>query len=61
MKLEKLILATITTDASRVQSGQNVFVCNTTEEGDAVAAELEAILDGIAHKLSNDVYIIVKH
>ncbi|WP_347549834.1 hypothetical protein ABFG93_20415 [Pseudalkalibacillus hwajinpoensis] len=61
MIFEKAILATVTLDASRVPVGANVFVCVSDEEMNSVAADLEAILDGIAHKLSNDVYIIVKH
>ncbi|WP_270179070.1 capping complex subunit for YIEGIA [Alkalihalobacillus sp. CinArs1] len=61
MILEKAILAAITDSVHKVPVGANVFVCDTKAEMDKVAAELEAILDGIAHKLSNDVYIIVKH
>lgn len=61
MILEKMILAAITNSVNKVPVGGNVFVCDSKEEMDKVAAELEAILDGIAHKLSNDVYIIVKH
>ncbi|KMM38141.1 capping complex subunit for YIEGIA [Guptibacillus hwajinpoensis] len=61
MTLEKLILAAVTLSGSKVPVGANVFVCETKDEMDQVAADLEAILDGIAHKLSNGVYIIVKH
>ncbi|MGA9288545.1 MAG: hypothetical protein WBV93_09410 [Anaerobacillus sp.] len=61
MIIEKAILATVTLSASKVPVGANIFVCDTNEEMDRVASDLEAILDGIAHKLSNNVYIIVKH
>ncbi len=61
MIIEKAILATVTLSANKAPVGANVFVCDTNEEMDHVAADLEAILDGIAHKLSNNVYIIVKH
>lgn len=61
MMLEKYILAAITTDASKVSGGTPVFTCKTKEEMELVAANLEAILDGIAHGLSENLYIIVKH
>ncbi|WP_226657401.1 capping complex subunit for YIEGIA [Guptibacillus hwajinpoensis] len=61
MKIEKAILATVTHSISKAPVGANVFVCESEEEMNKVAADLEAILDGIAHKLSNGVYIIVKH
>lgn len=61
MIFEKAILAAVTDSIKKVPVGSNVFVCESNDEMDKVAAELEAILDGIAHKLSNDVYIIVKH
>ena len=61
MKLEKAILATVTHSINKAPVGANVFVCESEEEMNGVAADLEAILDGIAHKLSNGVYIIVKH
>ncbi|MDO6655366.1 hypothetical protein [Anaerobacillus sp. 1_MG-2023] len=61
MIIEKAILATVTLSLSQAPVGANVFVCESQDEMDGVAADLEAILDGIAHKLSNGVYIIVKH
>ncbi|MCM3586491.1 hypothetical protein M3182_12175 [Mesobacillus maritimus] len=61
MNLEKYILATITTNRNKVGSGLGVFYCDTKEEMETVTANLEAILDGIAHLLSEDLYVIVKH
>ncbi|MFS0781370.1 capping complex subunit for YIEGIA [Bacillus sp. 1P06AnD] len=61
MVIEKFILAVVTTDKEKVPVAQTVFHCGTIEEMDTFAVNLEAILDGIAHKLSEDVYIIVKH
>ncbi|WP_371018596.1 capping complex subunit for YIEGIA [Pseudalkalibacillus sp. JSM 102089] len=61
MIIEKAILATVTLSLAQAPVGANVFVCESQDEMDGVAADLEAILDGIAHKLSNGVYIIVKH
>jgi len=61
LKIEKAILATVTQSVAKAPFGANIFVCDSEEEMDGVAADLEAILDGIAHKLSNGVYIIVKH
>ncbi|MDR4888731.1 hypothetical protein DZB84_11390 [Bacillus sp. HNG] len=63
MNIEKFILAAITMEPSKVNvsGGTPVFSCSSKEELDSVAASLEAILDGIAHEISKNVYIIVKH
>jgi hypothetical protein len=61
MILEKYILAVVTTNANKVPSGTTVFQCETKQEMEKIAANLEAILDGIAHALTDDLYIIVKH
>ncbi|MFT4413110.1 capping complex subunit for YIEGIA [Fredinandcohnia humi] len=63
MMMEKYILAAITTNSAKVSvsGGAPVFACPTKPEMEHVAANLEAILDGIAHELSEDLYIIVKH
>lgn len=61
MILEKAILATITTNKNKVTAGHSIFICESKEEMEDVAANLEAILDGISHSLGEDLYIIVKH
>lgn len=62
MILEKSILAVITTNKTKVQGGgAPVFLCEHQNEMDLIAKNLEAILDGIAHSISEDMYIIVKH
>jgi hypothetical protein len=61
MTVEKVILAIITTSPHKVAGGAPTFVCQIDEEMQRVAANLEAILDGIAHALSEDLLIIVKH
>jgi hypothetical protein len=61
MKFEKAILATITTNSNKVTAGASIFICENKEEMDKIAANLEAILDGISHALSDELYIIVKH
>jgi len=61
MNLEKYILAVITTNRSKIPAGTGVFYCDSKEELDHVATNLEAILDGIAHALSDELYVIVKH
>ncbi|SFK00767.1 hypothetical protein SAMN04487936_106119 [Halobacillus dabanensis] len=61
MKMEKAILASVTTQEGKVHGSAAVFKCETKEEMEAIAANLEAILDGIAHALSDQLYIIVKH
>jgi len=61
MILEKTILAVITTDSSKVKGSASVFICKDREEMDLFAKNLEAILDGIAHAIGEDLYVIVKH
>lgn len=61
MNLEKYILASITTNPSKVAPGNGVYYCENTTEMENVSTNLEAILDGIAHKIGEEVYIIVKH
>lgn len=61
MMIEKAVLAIITTNPKKAPSGTAVFHCETKEEMETVAANLEAILDGIAHSLTEDLYIVVKH
>ncbi|MFE7062440.1 hypothetical protein ACFVAD_09815 [Sutcliffiella sp. NPDC057660] len=61
MEMEKYILAVITTNSAKIAGGAPVFTCDTKEEMEFVAANLEAILDGIAHGLGEELYIIVKH
>ncbi|MGJ7919971.1 capping complex subunit for YIEGIA [Neobacillus sp. LXY-4] len=61
MTHEKYILAIITTNSKKIPFGSNVFFCDTKEEMEHIAANLEAILDGIAHALTDELFIIVKH
>ncbi|EOR23599.1 hypothetical protein KGR20_06270 [Cytobacillus oceanisediminis] len=61
MNVEKYILASITTNPNKVAPGSGVFYCEDTKELETIATNLEAILDGIAHKISEEVFIIVKH
>ncbi len=61
MVLKKYILAAVTTNPQKIPSCTAVFKCDSKEEMETVAKNLEAILDGIAHLLTEDVYIIVSH
>lgn len=61
MVIEKLVLAIITTNKDKVMGGAPIFICEDFDELQKYAANLEAILDGIAHALSDEVFIIVKH
>ncbi|WP_459501530.1 capping complex subunit for YIEGIA [Bacillus sp. C1] len=61
MMLESYILAVITTTREKFAGGAPLFICESDEEMEFVANNLEAILDGIAHRLQENVYIIVKH
>lgn len=61
MNLEKFILAVVTTNPKKVPSGVAVFHCDSKEEMEKVTINLEAILDGIGHSLTDEMYIIVRH
>ncbi|MCT2537397.1 hypothetical protein NC661_00395 [Aquibacillus koreensis] len=61
MNIEKAVLSVITTNKEQIAGGAPIFICDTKEDMDKVAANLEAILDGISHALSDEMYIIVKH
>ncbi|RKO62125.1 capping complex subunit for YIEGIA [Caldibacillus debilis] len=45
----------------KAPSGICVFHCDDEEEMFDIAAKLEAITDGIAHRLRNDLMILVRH
>lgn len=59
--MEKFILAAVTTNPKKVPYGTTVFHCDNQEEMENITGNLEAILDGIAHSLTDEIYIIVKH
>jgi hypothetical protein len=61
MVLEKYILAVVTTNPLKAPVAAAVFHCNSKEEMENISGNLEAILDGIAHALTDEIYIIVKH
>ncbi|WP_170007487.1 capping complex subunit for YIEGIA [Bacillus fonticola] len=61
MTLEKFILAAITTDPEKAPTGCAVFHVDSVEELHKVALNLEAILDGIAHLVSEEVFVVVRH
>ncbi|OZU90099.1 hypothetical protein CIL03_02870 [Virgibacillus indicus] len=61
MKIEKAILAVITLNESKISGGAPIFICDDQKELESVAANLEAITDGIAHALGEELFIIVKH
>ncbi|WP_409251190.1 capping complex subunit for YIEGIA [Bacillus sp. SCS-153A] len=59
--VDKFILAAVTTFPEKVPSGTAVFHCQTQEQLEKVSANLEAILDGIAHEIDDGLFIIVRH
>ncbi|WP_087971544.1 capping complex subunit for YIEGIA [Oceanobacillus rekensis] len=61
MMIEKAILAVITTNNQKVSGGAPIFICDSKKELEYIAANLEAITDGISHALSEELFIIVKH
>jgi len=61
MTIEKYILAVVTTNPQKAAGSTAIFPCENRAEMELIAASLEAILDGIAHRLTEELYIIVKH
>ncbi|GEN33715.1 MULTISPECIES: capping complex subunit for YIEGIA [Aneurinibacillus] len=61
VSLEKYILAVITINRQRVGGGAPVFYADEEKELEQIAFTLEKILDGIAHEITPDTLIIVKH
>ncbi|WP_096270471.1 capping complex subunit for YIEGIA [Paucisalibacillus globulus] len=61
MVIEKAVLAIITMNKAKVSGGAPIFICENMDELHKTAANLEAITDGIAHALSDELFIIVKH
>lgn len=61
MTIEKMILACVTTNPRKAPAGLAVFYCDSKEEMEQMSAILEAILDGIAHSIHEEVMIIVRH
>lgn len=59
--LQKVILAVITTRAEKIAGGSPIFIADTEEDLQQTAFTLEKILDGIAHEVNADTFIIVKH
>jgi hypothetical protein len=60
-KLEKFILAMITTAPEKVAGGSPIFIVKDAEEIQQKAQILEAILDGIAHEIDETTFVVVKH
>ncbi|WP_258729422.1 capping complex subunit for YIEGIA [Bacillus atrophaeus] len=59
--LTNFVLAVITTNRNRAIGGTTIFFCEDQKEMEFYATNLEAILDGIAHRIGDDLYLIVKH
>ncbi|RXT13889.1 hypothetical protein [Ammoniphilus sp. CFH 90114] len=59
--LEKTILAIITLNREKVGGGSPIFYADNVEELQHLAFTMEKILDAMAHTLSDDTMIIVKH
>ncbi len=61
MTFEKSILAVLTASTTKEVQGTCFIRCESIEELNTIAANLEAILDGIAHKVTEEIYVIVRH
>jgi len=61
MKVEKSILAVITTSPEKVSGGVPIFVVKDAQEIQVKAFLLENILDGMAHELDADTFVVVRH
>jgi hypothetical protein len=61
IKLEKSILAIITTSSENVTGGAPIFIVKDPEEIQAKAFLLENILDGMAHEIDSSLFVVVRH
>ncbi|MGO4888134.1 capping complex subunit for YIEGIA [Anaerobacillus sp. MEB173] len=61
MELDKFILAVVTTKREKVSGSVVTFHCDTKDEMEVMLSTLEAITDGIAHEISEELFIVVKH
>lgn len=61
MEVTGFILAMITTQKEKVGGGAPIFFAENLEEMQAIAFNLEKIMDASAHEVSETVFIMVKH
>lgn len=61
IKLEKSILAVITTSSEKVTGGVPIFIVKDEQEIQEKAFLLENILDGMVHELDSSTYVVVRH
>jgi hypothetical protein len=59
--LENMILAIVTTSPDKVGGGSPIFYARDHRELQATAFTLEKILDGMAHEVTPQIMIIVRH
>lgn len=59
--LNNCILGIITTNEKKVGGSSPIFYCENREELNQVASDLEYIMDALAHQISEEIVIIVKH
>lgn len=59
--LNNCILSIVTTNGKKVGGSSPIFYCNNREELNQVASDLEYIMDALAHQISDEIVIIVKH
>ncbi|BCJ85368.1 capping complex subunit for YIEGIA [Effusibacillus dendaii] len=59
--IENLILAVITTSRDKVGGGSPIFYAVDEQELQSLSFTLEKILDGIAHEVNPNLFIIVRH
>jgi hypothetical protein len=61
MTLEKTILAIVTTEREGVAGGAPVFYAKDEQELQHLSFTLEKVLDAMAHLLTEQTIILVKH
>lgn len=59
--LNNCILGIVTTNKNKVGGSSPIFYCENREELNQVASDLEYIMDALAHQISEEIVIIVKH
>lgn len=61
VSIENMILAVITSTPDKVGGSSPIFYAKDEKDLQSIAFTLEKILDGIAHEVTAEIMIVVRH